>query len=399
MISVEEALAACLALTRVLPGERVALAEAAGRVLAEPVFAKRDQPPFAASAMDGYAVRMDDAVPGAELRVVGEAPAGRAWDREIGAGEALRIFTGAPLPKGAERIVIQEDVTRDGDVITIGERLDQGPHVRPAGTDFRAGARIEAPRRLGPADLALAAAMNAPVLTVTRRPVVAVIATGDELVLPGEDPRADQIVASNTYGLKALIEAEGGDARLLTIARDDTESLLATFRLARGADLIVTVGGASVGDHDLVGAVAESQGMERAFYKIAMRPGKPLMAGRLGDAALLGLPGNPVSALVCGHLFLVPMLRAYLGLPAGERRRRVARLGQDIHANGPREHYMRAEVFPTGDIPEIVPFGRQDSSLLSILSHANGLLVRPIGDAARTAGTLVEYVPIGPITP
>jgi molybdopterin molybdotransferase len=397
VITVAEALAACLALTRVLPGERIALSEAGGRVLAEPVFARRDQPPFAASAMDGYAVRIADAVPGARLRVVGEAPAGRAWAGEIGPGEALRIFTGAPMPQGAERVVIQEDVTRDGAEIVIGEGLDEGPHMRPSGADFRAGARIEAPRRLSPADLALAAAMNAPVLTVTRRPVVALIATGDELVLPGEDPRADQIVASNTYGLKALIEAEGGVARMLPIARDDEESLRAVFDVAQGADLIVTVGGASVGDHDLVGAVAEGLGLERAFYKIAMRPGKPLMAGRLDDAALLGLPGNPVSALVCGHLFLVPMLRAFLGLKAGARRRRKARLGADLAPNGPREHYMRAEVFPTGEVPEIVPFGAQDSSLLSILSRANGLLVRPVGDPERKAGELVDYVPIGPI--
>ncbi len=398
MITVEEALAACLALTRVLPAETVALTEAAGRVLAEPVFATRDQPPFAASAMDGYAVRRADALPGGRLRVVGEAPAGRAWAGEIGPGEALRIFTGAPLPRGADRVVIQEDVTREGEQIVIGDRLDKGPHVRPSGADFRAGARIEAPRRLSPADLALAAAMNAPELTVTRRPVVALIATGDELVLPGETPRDDQIIASNTYGLKALIEAEGGIARLLPIARDDEESLRAVFDLAHGADMVVTVGGASVGDHDLVGAVAESLGMERAFYKIAMRPGKPLMAGRLGDASLLGLPGNPVSAMVCGHLFLVPMLRGFLGLRAGERRRRKARLGADVAANGPREHYMRAEVFPTGEVPEIVPFDRQDSSLLSILSRANGLIVRPIGDPARTAGELVDYVPIGPVT-
>ncbi|MCU4653522.1 molybdopterin molybdotransferase MoeA [Roseibacterium sp. SDUM158016] len=397
MITVEEALAACLALTRVLPDERVPLSEAAGRVLAGPVFATRDQPPFAASAMDGYAVRGTDAVPGARLRVVGEAPAGRAWDGEIGPGEALRIFTGAPLPEGADRVVIQEDVTRDGETMVIGAALDEGPHVRPAGADFRKGARLEAPRRLTPADLSLAAAMNAPVLTVTRKPVVALIATGDELVLPGEAPRDDQIVASNTYGLKALVEAEGGEARLLPIARDDRESLAAVFALASDADLIVTVGGASVGDHDLVGEVAGGMGMERAFYKIAMRPGKPLMAGRLGGAAMLGLPGNPVSALVCGHLFLVPMLRAFLGLRAGERRRRRARLGADLGPNGPREHYMRAEVFPTGEIPEIVPFDRQDSSLLSILSRANGLLVRPIGDGARRAGEIVEYLPLGPI--
>jgi molybdopterin molybdotransferase len=397
MISVEEALAACLALTRVLPSEEVPLERAAGRVLAAPVFATRDQPPFAASAMDGYAVRGADAVAGARLTVVGEAPAGRAWDGEIGPGEALRIFTGAPLPRGADRVVIQEDTARAGDAITLSERLDGGPHVRPAGADFRAGARIEAPRRLTPADLALAAAMNAPRLAVARRPVVALIATGDELVLPGEVPRHDQIVASNTYGLKALAETEGAEARLLPIARDDRESLEAVLGLAADADLIVTVGGASVGDHDLVGTVTGDLGLERAFYKIAMRPGKPLMAGRLGRSALLGLPGNPVSALVCGHLFMVPMLRAFLGLKAGERRRRRARLGADVGANGPREHYMRAEVFPTGEVPEIVPFDRQDSSLLSILSRANALLVRPVGDAPRAAGEIVEYLPLGPI--
>ena len=397
MITVEEALAACLALTRVLPSERVPLAEAAGRVLAEPVFARRDQPPFSASAMDGYAVRGEDATAGARLTVIGEAPAGRAWHGEIGPGEALRIFTGAPLPRGADRVVIQEDVTREADAIILGEALDTGPHVRPAGADFREGARMEAPRRLTAADLALAAAMNAPDLAVTRKPVVALIPTGDELVLPGETPRDDQIVASNTYGLKALVEAEGGAARLLPIARDDRESLEAVFGLASDADLIVTVGGASVGEHDLVGEVAGGLGLDRAFYKIAMRPGKPLMAGRLGDAALLGLPGNPVSALVCGHLFLVPMLRAFLGLKAGERRRRRARLGADLGPNGPREHYMRAEVFPTGEMPEIVPFGSQDSSLLSILSRANGLIVRPIGDGPRRAGEIVEYLPLGPI--
>jgi molybdopterin molybdotransferase len=397
VITVEEALAACLALTRVLPSERVALAEAGGRVLAEPVFATRDQPPFAASAMDGYAVRDADAVPGARLAVVGAAPAGRAWAGLIGPGQAVRIFTGAPLPRGADRVVIQEEATREGDAIVLGEALGTGTNVRPAGADFRAGARMEAPRRLTPSDLALAAAMNAPALVVTRRPAVALIATGDELVSPGAAPGADQIVASNTYGLKALVEAEGGQARLMPIARDDRESLAAVLRLAGDADLVVTVGGASVGDHDLVGEVAAALGMELAFHKIAMRPGKPLMAGRMGDRALLGLPGNPVSALVCGHLFLVPMLRAFLGLKAGERRRRRARLGADLDRNGPREHYMRAEAFPTGEMPEIVPFDRQDSSLLSILSRANGLLVRPIGDGARRAGEIVEYLPLGPI--
>jgi molybdopterin molybdotransferase len=332
--------------------------------------------------------------PGATLRVIGEAPAGRMWHGRVGPGEAVRIFTGAPVPEGADRIVIQEDVTREGDRITLGGDIGEGPHIRAAGVDFRAGHRIEAPLRLTPAAIALAAAMNHPALPVTRRPEVALIATGDELVQPGETPRPDQIIASNTYGLKALIEAEGGHARLLPIARDTPESLEQVLGLARGADLIVTIGGASVGDHDLVAQVAEAMGLERSFYKIAMRPGKPLMAGRMGQAALLGLPGNPVSSMVCGHLFLVPMLHAYLGLPAGERRRIPARLAVDLPRNGPREHYMRARLIPGDGLPEVTPLDTQDSSLLTRLAEADALLVRPPDDGPLKAGASVEVLPL-----
>lgn len=394
MISVADALRACLDLAAPVGAQSVALTDAGGRVLTAPVTATRDQPPFSASAMDGYAVRDMEAIPGRRLRVVGEAPAGHYWHGTIGPGEALRIFTGAPLPDGADRVVIQEDVERDGDRITLGRNLGTGHNVRPSGADFKAGDGMAAPRRLSPADVALAAAMNAPTLTVSRKPVVALIATGDELVMPGEDPRPDQIIASNTYGLKARIEAEGAEARLLPIARDRRDSLGQVFDLAKGADVIVTVGGASVGDHDLVGDVAADRGLDRAFYKVAMRPGKPLMAGRLGDAVLLGLPGNPVSAMVCGELFLIPMLHAMMGLPAGPRPRLRARLGVDLDANGPREHYMRAEVTPGEDLPVITPYGSQDSSLLTVLSGASGLLVRPV-DAPRTPmGEIVDYVPL-----
>lgn len=394
MISVEEALAACLALVQPVGTERVGLTEASGRVLAQDVIALRDQPPFAASAMDGYALRLADRVAGARLSVVGEAPAGRAWEGHIGPGQALRIFTGAPMPEGAECVVMQEDVTREGAMIVLGDRLDEGTNSRASGCDFRAGARLAAPRRLSPADIALCAAMNAPVLTVARRPEVALIATGDELVSPGEAPRADQIIASNIYGLKAMIEAEGCRARLLPIARDTRESLTQVFALAKGADLIVTIGGASVGDHDLVAGVAAELGMERAFYKVAMRPGKPLMAGRLRQAAMLGLPGNPVSSLVCGEIFLVPMLRALLGLSSGARRRWPARLGCDLPANGNRAHYLRASVGPGTDLPVITPFDVQDSSLLTVLSEAGALLVRPPHDGPRQAGDLVEHLPL-----
>lgn len=394
MISVAAALEACLALTRVLPGEEVALAQAGGRVLARPVVARRDQPPFAASAMDGYAVRAAEVAPGAAFDVVGTAPAGRAWPGAVGPGQAVRIFTGAPMPRGSDRVVIQEDVVRDGDRIVLGDDLDAGPYVRDAGADFRAGARIDAPRRLSPADIALAAAMNVPRLTVTRRPEVALIATGDELVSPGGTPRDDQIVASNIYGLAALIAAEGGRARVLPIARDTPETLAQVLRLAAGVDLVVTIGGASVGDHDLVAQVAAEAGLERAFYKVAMRPGKPLIAGRLGGAAMLGLPGNPVSALVCGHVFLVPMIRACLGLPGGPRARLRARLAADLGTNGPREHYMRARLSPGPDLPAITAFDRQDSALLTVLAGADALLVRAPKDGPRRAGEIVEYLPI-----
>jgi molybdopterin molybdotransferase len=225
----------------------------------------------------------------------------------------------------------------------------------------------------------------------TRKPVVAIIATGDELVMPGEDPRPDQIIASNSFALKAMVEAEGGHVRLLPIARDNEAELLTVLGLAEGADLIVTIGGASVGDHDLVGKVA---GLEHSFWKLALRPGKPLMAGRLNGVPMLGLPGNPVSAIVCGHLFLLPMVRAMLGDPAPLPQPRKARLTTDLPANGPRAHYMRARLTPTDGLPEIAPFDRQDSALLSILGQADALLIRPIDAPACRAGDTVPYLPL-----
>ncbi len=390
MIAVEEALARVFALCRPLGTETVPLAQAAGRVLAEPARARRDQPPFAAAAMDGYAVA-GAVAPGQILRVIGEAGAGHAFDAALGPGEAVRIFTGAPVPEGATRIVIQEDVTRAGDRITLGDDLDPAAHVRPAGGDFRAGDALSAPRRLRPVDLALLAAMNLPQIRVSRRPVVAIIATGDELVMPGEDPRPDQIVASNSLALKALVEAEGAEARLLPIARDEAAHLRAVLELARGADTIVTTGGASVGDHDLVAPVSRELGAEPAFWRIAMRPGKPLMAGRLFDALMLGLPGNPVSSIVCAHLFLLPALRAMLGLGAWPAPTRAGVLAEPVPANGPRAHYMRARLEPGGVIR---PFARQDSSLMTVLAEADALLVRPVGDPARPEGHPVRYIPL-----
>ncbi|MGY6548548.1 MAG: molybdopterin molybdotransferase MoeA [Roseinatronobacter sp.] len=390
MIPVEDALARLFALVTPLPGEEVPLDRAAGRVLRAPAQAQRDQPPFAASAMDGYAVQSPVA-PGSVLQVVGEAAAGHAYPGRIGPGQALRIFTGAPVPDGADRVVIQEDVTRADDKITLRDTLDAGPYIRPAGLDFRAGDTLAAPRRLSARDLALLAAMNCPHVTVSTRPDVAIIATGDELVMPGEAPAPDQIIASNIFALKALAEAEGARAHILPIARDTEASLRAVFDLAAGADLVVTVGGASVGDHDLVGPVLQALGAERAFYKVAMRPGKPLMAGRLGRTVLLGLPGNPVSAIVCGHVFLRPLLRALQGLRAQALPLLQGRLGVDLPANGPRAHYMRARRDPQGDL---VPFADQDSAILSALCQADALLLRPAADPARHRGAEISYLPL-----
>lgn len=394
LISIEEALARLFALCPELAAETVDLRAAAGRVLAAPVVARLTQPPFAASAMDGYAIREGDHRAGAVLEVIGESAAGRGFGGALTDGNAVRIFTGAPVPEGAERVVLQEDVTRDGTRIKLGNRLESGLNIRPAGQDFHEGDRIEAPRRLRPADLGLIAAMNQPQVQVARRPVVALIATGDELVMPGEVPGPDQIVASNSFALAAMAQAEGAEVRLLPIARDSEESLRHILTLAADADLIVTIGGASVGDHDLVGKVAGDMGLERAFWKIAMRPGKPLMAGRIAGSVLLGLPGNPVSSIVCAHLFMFPMLRAMQGLPQAPAPRATARLAVDLPANGPREHYMRAALEHTGAVPVIRPFERQDSALLSILTRADALLVRPAGDGPVAAGTEVSYVPI-----
>ena len=391
MISVEEALARVIDLATLLSPEIVNLAQAAGRVMCAPAVAQRDQPPFPASAMDGYAVSGDAPI-GARFTVIGEAAAGHAFEGAIASGQAVRIFTGAPVPEGASRVVIQEDVLVDGPTITV-RGIDSGTNIRPRGQDFLGGTTLS-PRRLRPNDLALLAAMNIATVPVVRRPVVAIIATGDELVMPGENPRADQIIASNLFALKALAEAEGAQVRLLPIARDTVADLKTVLTLALDADLIVTIGGASVGDHDLVGRVADGMGLERTFYKIAMRPGKPLMAGRLRGVPLLGLPGNPVSSIVCGHLFMLPMLRAMLGMPAIGPQLRRAVLGADVVANGPRTHYMRARLAKTDGLPAITPFERQDSALLTILTEADALLIRPMDDGPHLVGDVVEYLPL-----
>ena len=390
MISVSDALSHLFDLVTATEVEAVPLRQAAGRVLARDVVASRTQPPFAASSMDGYALRQTEVEPDAMFKVIGEAAAGHRFDGVVKAGQAVRIFTGAPVPEGADFVVIQEDTTRRGDLIMLGHDIGPKTNIRPAGGDFHAGDTMDAPRLLRPADIALLASMNVATVPVYAKPRVAIIATGDELVQPGEVPNPDQIIASNTYGLAALLEQHGAQCRMIPIARDTVPSLTQAFIMAQDADLIITIGGASVGDHDLVAPVAAQMGMEQSFYKVAMRPGKPLMAGQLRDVPMIGLPGNPVSAMVCGTVFVVPVLRKMLGLPAAPAARVDLPLGVDLPANGPREHYMRAMLRDGAVLPE----DNQDSSLLGILSRADVLMVRPPHDGARTAAEIIGCIPL-----
>lgn len=386
LISVKEARERILALAQSLPEEKMALKDALGRQLTRAPIAMRDQPPFDASAMDGYAV-IGAAGVGDRLHVVGEAGAGHAFQGRIIPGQALRIFTGAPVPQGADHVIIQEDITRDGDEIIVNKPQSK-TNIRPKGQDFAAGSSF-APRKLRAVDLALLAAMNIPEVWVARAPELAIIATGDELVSLGETPRDDQIIASSGIALAALAKNIGAKVRILPLARDTLEAHRAVFALAKGADVIVTIGGASVGDHDLVGRVAQDMGMDMAFWKVALRPGKPLIAGKMMGAVMLGLPGNPVSSLVCAELFLLPLLRAMQGEPNPGPHIRQAPLAEDLPANGPRSHYMRAEFTPEGAIR---PFKDQDSSQLSILSRAQALLIHEAGDGARKRGELMGYI-------
>ncbi|MCB1364045.1 MAG: molybdopterin molybdotransferase MoeA [Rhodobacteraceae bacterium] len=390
MITVSEARSRLFDLISPVPAEDVPLIGAAGRVLARDVVARRDQPPFSASSMDGYALKAVEVEAHAMFRIVGESAAGHRFAGSVGPGQAVRIFTGAPMPEGADFVVMQENVERKGDVITLADAPGTKDNVRRAGVDFTSGATVDAPRVLRPEDIALLAAMNIASVPVARKPVVALISTGDELVMPGDDPGPDQIIASNTFGLKAMLDNLGAEARMLPIAQDTEASLRTAFALAEGADMVVTIGGASVGDHDLVGRVAGDLGLERSFYKILMQPGKPLMAGRLGGAAMVGLPGNPVSAMVCGYIFLAPMIRAMLGLGKAQPRLHQGVLAAAIGPNGPREHYLRARI----DGGKVAAFDNQDSSLLSVLAQADALLVRPPDDPAREAGETVSYLPI-----
>lgn len=399
MISVAEALERILNSLPLLPSETVGVDEAVGRVLTEDVISRLDQPPVSVSAMDGYAVRAEDLtdVP-VTLRCIGEAPAGGAFKRPIGPDETVRIFTGGPLPEGADAIVVQEDTEVDGETVTVRESVPPGHYIRPHGLDFRSGdVGIPKDRILTPRDVGLAAAMNVPWLKVRRRPRIALMATGNEIVRPGEPLGPHQIVSSNALALAALITSNGGESFDLGIALDSRDSLQNLVGSARGADMLVTMGGASVGEHDLVRSVLEDQGLELDFWRIAMRPGKPLMFGAINGTPMLGFPGNPVSSLVCGLIFLVPALRGMLGLrDTGISVRETARLGRDIGENDQREDYLRAKL-SIDEAGHLVatPFEKQDSSMLSVLARSDCLIVRsPRAPPAKT-GDAVEIIPMG----
>jgi molybdopterin molybdotransferase len=400
MISVEEARTRICAAFAPLATEMVAVTDAAGRVLSQDLAARRTQPPSAVSAMDGYAVRAADVeqVP-AKLKVVGEAPAGGAFAGTVGEGEAVRIFTGGPVPAGADAIVIQEDTDMGSPTVTVNEAAHAGQHVRRAGIDFSEDeVLLETGRRLGARDIGLAAAMNHPWIAVTRKPRVALLATGDEVVRPGDPIGPNQIVSSNGPALAAFIESLGGIAIDLGIATDDEESIRTLAQGARGADLLVTMGGVSVGDRDLVQKVLGEAGLEVDFWRIAMKPGKPLMFGRLGGAPVLGLPGNPVSSMVCALLFLGPAMNKMLGLAGTGLPVIRARLGADIGANNFREDYMRATLEADGDgTPVAMPLAIQDSSMMSALARADGLIIRPPDAPAASSGDWVEVIRLGDI--
>ena len=393
MISVEEARARITSAFQSVSTETVGLAQGLGRVLAADLVARVTQPPVAVSAMDGYAVRAADvAAAPVTLTQIGKAPAGSAYDGLVGPGQTVRIFTGAPLPQGADSIVIQEDTEAEGDSVLVKVSVPEAHYVRRAGLDFRQGdVGIRAGRLLSARDVGLAAAMNVPWLQVRRRPRIAILATGDEVVMPGEPIGAHQIVSSNGLALAALVRACGAEASNLGIALDSKDSLDAFVAGARGADLLVTTGGVSVGEHDLLRSALD--GLELDFWRIAMRPGKPLLFGHVKGTPILGLPGNPVSALVCGVLFLQPVIRVLLGQRPGSDPTRTARLDAALGANDRRQDYLRARLSHDAHGHGFVtPFDRQDSSMMATLAHADCLIVRPPHAPPAEPGDTVEII-------
>jgi molybdopterin molybdotransferase len=397
MIPVEEARARILAAFETLPAETVSLDNALGRVLAEDLHARTDQPPKPVSAMDGYAVRAGDVSKApVSLEVIGEIAAGQGFDGTVEPGQAARIYTGAALPHGADTIVIQENTKRDGDRVEILKAAHPGQFVRPAGLDFKAGQKgIAAGRLLSARDVGLAAAMDHNWLRVTRRPRVAILSTGDELVMPGEPRGPQDIVSSNSFALSAFVKACGGEPVNLGIAPDSRDALAESLHAARGSDLLLTSGGASVGAHDLVQDALKDVGLELDFWKIAMRPGKPLIFGRLGETPVIGLPGNPVSGLVCSMLYLRPAMARMLGRLDYRDNIQRAVLGRDLPENDERQDYLRSRLHVDEQGQRVAtPFERQDSAMLFTLSQADCLVIRAPRASPARQGSEVEIIPL-----
>ena len=389
MISFEQALSKLLFLAKKIDIELVKIEEACGRVLREETISTRDQPPFDASSMDGYALKKSDKLPSKKLLVIGKVAAGASFGGSVSEGQAVRIFTGAPMPTGTNSVLIQEDAVEVENVITIQDKVEENDFVRKKGCDYKAGKTLlQKGVILKSFDIALLASMNFPLLTVTRRPIVSIISTGDELIFPGNSPKPNQIVASNTYGLKALINKWGAIGHILPIARDNKTSLEKALDLAVPADLVITIGGASVGDHDYVNEVFNTINVKHSFYKVAMRPGKPILAGKNKNTIFMGLPGNPVSALVCAHLFLKPLIGKMLGTVELNNIEKKAYLANDLAENAGRKHFMRA--FLKNDSLEIP--SDQDSSLLSVLQKSNALAIRQPNEKAAKKGDLISYL-------
>ncbi len=396
LLSIAEALARVLEHAAPLPAEEVPLSDAAGLVLAYPLAARRTQPPADVSAMDGYAVRAADVANApARLKIIGEVAAGRPFAQQVGPGEAARIFTGGVVPAGADTVVIQEHTQRDGAHLAVAKPSPKGRHIRVQGLDFTAGdALLTAGHRLTARDLALAAGMNHPLVPVHRRPKIALFATGDELVPPGTEPASGQIVSSNNYAIGALARAEGADVTDHGIVADRLDDTIAAVRRARegGADILVTSGGASVGDYDLVQKAFTAEGMTLSFWRLALRPGRPLMHGRLGAMHVLGVPGNPVSAFVCGFLFLVPLIRRLAGRSDLARKAESAVLGCDLPENDERADYLRATLAESPQGPVATPFPVQDSSMMAPLAKADCLIIREPFEPAAKAGSRCAIV-------